>query len=184
MRRTFVFVVSTLALVLAACTDPPSTQGASPTPLPSPEVEPSEVDEERLGVYSALITELSGAESGDWHHVYVVTGLCDDAAEPSSPKACEDSLTAAEQASLRDRLGIDGLRFVDDPTSIYQQEGWLSGPSEIVVRLGPIVERDDEVRVGASYLCGGLCGSGTTYVLERRGEEWKVVGQRGMMWIA
>jgi hypothetical protein len=184
MRRTFVFVVSILGLALAACSDPSPTQGGSSTQLPSPEVDP-EVDEERIGVYSALITELSGAESGDWHRVYVVTGLCDDAAEPSGPKGCEDSLTEAEQEALRDRLGIDGLRFVDDPQPIYEQEGWLSGtPRTIVVRLGPIVERDDEVRVGASYGCGGLCGSGTTYVLERRGDEWKVVGQRGPMWIA
>ncbi|HEY7762833.1 MAG TPA: hypothetical protein VIC52_07455 [Actinomycetota bacterium] len=182
MRRTFVFVVSILALAFAACSDPSPTQGGSPTQAPSPE---AEVDEERLGVYSALITELSGAESGDWHRVYVVTGLCDDAAEPSSPKGCEDSLSEAEQEALRDRLGIDGLRFVDDPTPIYEQEGWLSGtPRTIVVRLGPIAEREDEVRVGASYGCGGLCGSGTTYVLERRGGEWKVVGQRGPMWIA
>jgi len=181
MRRTFVFVISTLVLALAACTDPSPTQGGSSSiPLPSPEV-----DEERLGVYSALIAELSGAESGDWHRVYVVTGLCDDAAEPSSPKGCEDSLSAAEQAALRDRLGIDGLRFVDDPTPIYEHEGWFGGrPTEIVVRLGPIAERDGEVRVGASYGCGGLCGSGTTYVLERRGQAWKVVGQRGGMWIA
>ena len=90
-----------------------------------------------------------------------------------------------ERAALRERLGIDGLRFVDDPTPIYEHEGWLTGrPREIVLRLGPIVERDGEVRVGASYGCGGLCGSGTTYVLERRGRQWKVVGQRGMMWIA
>ena len=179
MRRSFVFVLSTL--VLAACADAaPPTDGGSSPPQPSPEV-----DEERLGVYSALITELSGAESGDWDRVYVVTDLCDDAAEPSSPKGCEDSLSAVEQAALREGLSIDGLRFVDDPTPIYEHEGWFEGrPSEIVLRLGPIVEHDGEVRVGASYGCGGLCGSGTTYVLERRGQEWKVVGQRGMMWIA
>jgi hypothetical protein len=179
MRRTFVFVLS--VLVFAACADPaPPTDAGSGTSAPSPEV-----DEMRLGVYSALIRELSAAEHGGWDRVYVVTGLCDDAAEPSSPKGCEDSLSVAERAALRDRLSIDGLRFVDDPTPLYDDD-WLVGrpPHEIVLRLGPIAERNDEVRVGASYGCGGLCGSGTTYVLERRGAEWKVVGQRGMMWIA
>jgi len=181
MRRTLVFVISTVTLALAACSDPaPPTDGGSSLPQPS-----TKVDEERLGVYSALITELSGAETGDWDRVYVVTSLCDDAAAPSGPKGCDDSLSAAEQAALRERLGIDGLRFIEDPTPIYEREGWLAGPpSEIVLRLGPIVERGGELRVGASYGCGGLCGSGTTYVLERRGPEWKVVGQRGMMWIA
>jgi hypothetical protein len=179
MPRTFVFVLS--VLMLAACGNevPPATGGGG-TPSPS-----SALDEQRLGVYSALIRELTGAEQGDWDRVYVVTGLCDEASEPSSPKACDDSLSEVERAALRERLGIEGLRFVDDPTPIYEQEGWLAGqPHEIVLRLGPIVERNDEVRVGASYGCGGLCGSGTTYVLEERGAGWKVVGQRGMMWIA
>ena len=76
------------------------------------------------------------------------------------------------------------MRFIEDPTPLYDDR-WMQGPPrDIVVTLGPIVERGDEVRVGASYGCGGLCGAGSTYVLERRADTWSVVGRRGPMWIA
>ena len=180
MRRMLVFTI--LALALVACSDaaPPPTGGSGTTGgTPTPEL-----DEQRLGVYSALIEELVGAEPMDWRRVYVLTGLCADAADPMGPKACDDSLSEAERAALRERLAIERLRFIDDPTPLYDDD-WMQGPPrEIVLTLGPIVERAGEIRVGASYGCGGLCGSGTTYVLEESEGDWSVVGQRGPMWIA
>lgn len=185
MRRMLVF--SFLGLALAACSDPSSPTGeggptggsgtAARTPAP-------ELDERRLGVYAALIQELVGAEPMDWRRVYVLTGLCPDAADPMGPKPCDDSFSEAERAALRERLGIEHLRFIEDATSLYDDD-WMQGPpQEIVLTLGPIVEREGEVRVGASYGCGGLCGSGSTYVLEERSGAWSVVGRRGPMWIA
>ncbi|MGZ8630919.1 MAG: hypothetical protein ACXWZF_08120 [Actinomycetota bacterium] len=177
MLRILVFAL--LSLSLAACADPgtPATDGDATAPAP-------QLDERRLGVYQTLISELVGAEPMEWRRVYILTGLCSDAADPMGPEACDDSFSEAERTALRERLDIEHLRFIDDPAPLYDDE-WMQGPPhEIVLTLGPIVERSGEIRVGASYGCGGLCGSGSTYVLEERGGDWSVVGQRGPMWIA
>ena len=177
MRRIAVIVALTVSLV--ACNDAatPSSDGGTTSPPPA-------LDERRVGVYGSLITELSGEEPIGWRHVYVVTRLCENASEPMEPKRCDDLLSEAERTALRERLGGMSLRFIDDPTPLYDDR-WLQGPPrDVVIRLGPIVERAGEVRVGASYGCGGLCGGGTTYVLEEADGSWSVVGQRGGMWIA
>jgi hypothetical protein len=177
MRRVAVFLA--LAVSLAACDD-----ATTPTADGRAGSSPPTVDERRVGVYGALITELAGEEPIGWRHVYVVTHLCENASEPMEPKRCDDVLSEAERAALRSRLDDMRLRFIDDPTELYD-DPWLQGPPrDVVIRLGPIVERAGEVRVGASYGCGGLCGGGTTYVLEEDEDSWSVVGQRGGMWIA
>lgn len=179
VRRSLIPI--TLAFVLAACANASTGTGSDGVAAPSPAVDPR-----RVGVYATLIDELTRAESAQWRRVYVVTSLCRDPAalEETSAAPCGDVLTEAEQAALRERLRGEHLRFVDDPTPLYDDD-WLQGPPrDVVLTLGPIVERDDEVRVGASYGCGGLCGSGTTYVLRSDGDVWSVVGQRGPMWIA
>lgn len=167
--------------MLAGCANASTGVTGDSSGEPSPAV-----DERRIGVYATMIDELAGAESAEWRRVYVVTSLCRDPAAPeeSSAASCDDMLTEAEQAALRERLEAEHLRFIDDPTSLYDDD-WMQGPPrDIVLTLGPIVEHDGEVRVGASYACGGLCGSGTTYVLRPDGDLWSVVAQRGPMWIA
>jgi hypothetical protein len=179
VRRSLIPI--TLAFVLAACANASTGAGSGGVAEPPPAV-----DQRRVGVYATLIDELTRAESAEWRRIYVVTTLCRNPAEPEDTSAgsCDDVLTEAEQAALRERLGAEHLRFVDDPTPLYD-DSWMQGPPrDVVLTLGPIVERDDEVRVGASYACGGLCGSGTTYVLRPDGDLWSVVGQRGPMWIA
>ncbi|MET0800375.1 MAG: hypothetical protein ABWZ53_04330 [Actinomycetota bacterium] len=177
MRRIAVFVALTVSLVACSDATTPPTGGGTTSSSPR-------ADERRVGVYGSLITELAGVEPIEWRHVYVVTGLCANADEPMKPEGCDDQLSEAERTVLRERLDGMRLRFIDDPTSLYDDE-WMQGPPrDVVLRLGPIVERAGEVRVGASYGCGGLCGGGTTYVLEEADGSWSVVGQRGGMWIA
>jgi hypothetical protein len=169
-----------LALVLAACAnDPvaPAAGGSEPGP-----------DQTRLGIYEALSRELIGVEDlggGGWKRVVIVTRLCENAGDPAEPKGCEDHLTPAEQDALRQRLSdIDGVEFIEDPTPLYGGD-FISGSSHtLVVRLGTISEHGDGVEVGASYGCGGLCGSGTTYLLEEKQSGWEIVGTTGTMWIA
>jgi hypothetical protein len=169
-----------LALVLAACANEPvapAAGGSEPGP-----------DQTRLGIYEALSRELIGAEDlggGGWKHVVIVTRLCDNAGDAAEPKACDDHLTAAEQDALRQRLSdVESVEFVEDPTPLYDDD-FISGRSGmLVVRLGTIAEHGDGVAVGASYGCGGLCGSGTTYLLEEKPSGWKIVGTTGAMWIA
>ena len=155
-RIAMLIVFATLPVACADEADPPAPVATAPE---SPAVD---VDERRVGIYGALIPELVGDQ----------------------PEPCEDVLSEAEQQALRERLGDEDLRFIDDPTKLYDDDWFEGAPNEVVVTLGPIVERNGDVRVGASYLCGGLCGSGSTWVLEERDGSWKVVGTRGPSWIA
>jgi hypothetical protein len=176
-----ILLLTVFAIAVAGCANASTGMTGDGRAAPSPAI-----DERRVGVYATLIDELAGAGSAEWRRVYVVTSLCRDPAAPeeTSAAACGDVLTDAEQAALRERLGAEQLRFIDDPTPLYD-DAWMKGPPrDVVLTLGPIVQRDEEVRVGASYACGGLCGSGTTYVLRSDGDLWTVVGQRGPMWIA
>ncbi len=91
-----------------------------------------------------------------------------------------------EQDELALRLADLGapITFVEDPTPLYDEE-WMTGaPETIVLRLGTIAESGDGVEVGGSFGCGGLCGSGTTYVLEEKDGGWEVTGTTGVTWIA
>ncbi len=180
MRRIAMF--ASIALLLAACAD-----AATPSPADGGSTSPTaSLDQRRIGVYGALIPELVGSEGMQWRRIYVVTNLCRNPADPvvDGDGACNDVLSEAEQQALRERLDVENLHFIDDPEPLYD-DGWFQGPpNEVVVTLGPIVERGGEVRVGASYGCGGLCGAGNTWVLEEHDGTWSVVGSRGPAWIA
>lgn len=181
MRRTAALLA--VALVLGACADAPSAGPGSGDPEP-------QLDEQRLAIYETLIRELVGAEDlgeeATWKHVVVVSRLCANAGEAFEPKGCDDAFTAVEQEELARRLdGVGGtVEFMADPTSLYDED-WFGGlPDTIVVRVGTISPHGDGVEVGGSYLCGGLCGSGTSYLLEESTTGWEVVGHTGSIWVA
>lgn len=181
MRRVLMF--SAASLLLVACADAtaplPVAEGSTAPPIET-------VDELKVGVYGALIPELVSSEGMEWRRVYVVTSLCTDPTELVGDDAtdCGDVLSEAEQHALRERLDVEDLRFIDDPTTLYDDDWFQGPPNEVVVTLGPIVERAGDIRVGASYGCGGRCGSGNTWVLEERNGQWAVVRTRGPGWIA
>ena len=177
MRRFAVLTI--LALFLAACADDPA---------PGPATGPAEpqLDQTRMGIYESLARELVGAEKIEWKKIVIVSKLCDNAGGAEGPKGCDDALSVAEQNDLAQRLGDLGrpVTFVEDPTPLYDDE-WMSSPPEtIVLRLGTITESGDGVEVGGSYGCGGLCGGGTTYLLEEKTGGWEVTGTTGTAWIA
>ena len=180
MRKLSLLPTSALlALLLAACSE--ATTGNQPKVSPS-----ADADQRRVGVYGALIPELVRSEGMSWERVYVVTTLCTNPAAPvkKDDEECDKALSEAEQEALRTRLGIEHLRFIDDPSSLYDDK-WFTGQSgRLVVTLGPIVETGGGVRVGASYGCGGLCGAGNTWTLHEQQGEWVVVGTQGPGWIA
>lgn len=181
MRRMLMFSAASLLLIACAGATAPSPVAEGSTASPT-----ETVDELKVGVYGALIPELVSSEGMEWRRVYVVTSLCSDPTElvGDDTKDCGNVLSEAEQQALRERLDVEDLRFIDDPTTLYDDDWFQGPPNEVVVTLGPIVERAGDIRVGASYGCGGLCGAGNTWELEERDGQWAVVGTRGPGWIA
>lgn len=177
MRRYAILTI--FALALAACADDPALGPASGPAEP-------QLDQTRMGIYESLARELVGAEKVEWKQIVIVSELCANAGGAEGPEGCDDSLDAAEQDELAQRLGDLGSRisFVEDPTPLYD-EAWMTGPPEtLVLRLGTITDHGAGVQVGGSYGCGGLCGGGTTYLLEEKIDGWEVVGTTGPVWIA
>ena len=176
MRRS---AILTILILFAACANDPAPSSPAGDPQP-------QLDETRLGIYESVARELAAAEQAEWRKIVIVSELCANAGGAEGPKGCDDSLSAAEQDELASRLKdlSPTVTFVEDPTPLYDDE-WMTGPPEILVlRLGTISERDAGVEVGGSYGCGGLCGGGTTYLLEEKTDGWEVVGTTGPVWIA
>ena len=179
MRRFAALTI--FALVLTACADKPAPGPASGPPEP-------QLDQTRMGIYESLARELVGSEKIEWKKVVIVSELCANAGGAEAPKGCDDSLSADEQNDLSQRLADLGppISFVEDPTPLYDDD-WMSGPPEtIVLRLGTIADHGAGVEVGGSFGCGGLCGSGSTYLLEESetAGTWEVTGTTGVTWIA
>jgi hypothetical protein len=179
MRRFAALTI--FALILTACADKPA---------PGPATGPAEpqLDQTRLGIYEGLARELVGTEKIEWKKIVIVSKLCANAGGAEVPKGCDEALSAAEQDELARRLGDLGptITFVEDPTPLYDEE-WMTGaPETIVLRLGTITDHGTGVEVGGSFGCGGLCGSGTTYLLEETATagDWEVTGTTGTAWIA
>jgi hypothetical protein len=177
MRRSAAVFVLTLAM--SACAHAPSPGPRSGSPAPA-------LDERRLAIYERLIREVAGAEDlgqgTPWDRVVIVSMLCENAAEPFPPEGCDERFSEMEQVELTRRLESVGstVTFVSDPTPIDD----LGGPGSVIIRVGPIGTHGAGVAVGGSYVCGGLCGSGTTFLLEESPKGWEVVGSTGTAWIA
>ena len=177
MRRSMVLAI--FALLLAACANDPVAGPAAGDPEP-------QVDETRLGIYESTARELVGTEQIEWKKIVIVSKLCENAGGADEPRGCDDELSAPERDELARRLADLGvpITFVEDPTPLYDED-WMTGaPDTIVLRLGTIAESGEGVEVGGSFGCGGLCGGGTTYLLEEKTGGWEVVGTTGTAWIA
>ena len=100
MRRYAILTI--FALALAACAN-------DPAPGPSGPAEP-QLDQTRMGIYESLARELVGAEKVEWKKIVIVSELCANAGGAEGPEGCDDSLDAAEQDELAQRLGDLGPR--------------------------------------------------------------------------
>jgi hypothetical protein len=123
---------------------------------------------DRMGVYEAMIRDLANApDAVGSQSIHVLADLCSGLV---AEKPCLDRLTPAEQQELTDRLlDVGPVTFLNDDDS-------LSVPGGVIV-LGPLVDTRDGLRVSAgSGVCGGLCGSGATYVVVPTDSGYRVAG--------
>jgi hypothetical protein len=153
-----------VAVLLAACANPPvvpSGGDESPSPTPS-ETSP------RVAIYETMIRHLvdpKGAQS-----IYVVTKVCGMLLKAKTE--CPDPLSIEEQEALLpmlDDLGDIQFRNEDDPPLPFDE------PIQEIL-LGPIVDKPDGLRVEGGSVCGGLCGTGSVYVLVETEIGYEVTG--------
>jgi hypothetical protein len=130
------------------------------------------LDAGRLGIYEAAIR--SQIEFVD-ETVWIFDRICADADGATAAGAeCPDAFTPAEQDALLQALAdVPHVRFIGDTETLTQRifDGKERGQ---IVWVGPVVERDGRFEVAASHYCGGLCGGGSVWVVEREEHGWTI----------
>jgi hypothetical protein len=148
--------------------------GETPVPTVSPSgssAETGAVDEQRLGVYEAMIRKLVepddfGADE-DAVPIVIHAKLCSHL----RGSGCPGRISQPEQEALAERLGDLGpVQFVDGFDA--GEEGARS-----ILLLGPIHETPDGLRVEGGHWCGSLCAGGTMYIVEQLDSGYRVVGK-------
>jgi hypothetical protein len=164
MRRSSIVLAA--FLIATACAKP-AAPGAGSGPSPS-------IDAERLGIYEAVIR--SQIEF-DEERVWIYDRICEGAEGPGSAEGtCPDAFSPDEQQALLQALSdVPHVEFVSGTDALTDRifNGEVTGQ---IIRVGPIVERDDDVEVAGSHYCGGLCGGGSVWLVREAGDGWEVTG--------
>ena len=169
MRRALTGTL--LLLLLAACSGPPlsNTEAEPPSPSPSPAFD-------RLDVYEPLLRSLSGGGSRFDQPLIIVREVCVNLLVANENARCDPPFSGEEQEALAARLDdlSNDVRFARS----LDDSGMTPSNSEgaRVVWVGPLDKVDGGYWSVAGQLCGGLCGGGGTFVLERHGDAWEVTG--------
>ncbi len=164
MRRAEVAVML-LAVATAAC-------GRNVVHNPSPAAGSAGVDQRKIAIYEAVVRSQTEFKQDP---VYIYVKLCEDAGGAGSPTDCSGALSPEEQDALAAALSdYSSLAFVSEIGDIT--EHIFKGEGGQLIRLGPIAEVGGRIQVPGSHYCGGLCGGGSTWVVEDTTEGWKVAG--------
>lgn len=139
-------------------------------------------------IYAAAIRQIytfdhSFVEPPFWSQVYVVS-TTDDSVMLDAPTGPSQSLPAELQEAVRAELAdLPGeLIWVDslDEVPIDPADGQIAQGEGIVITLGNIhPQKDGPVQLPFFMTCGGLCGIGKTYTLNRLDGAWQVTGSVG-----
>ncbi|MQB01092.1 MAG: hypothetical protein GEU78_12495 [Actinobacteria bacterium] len=194
-NRVLRAVLVATALVMAACGSP----GSGKTPIDpeagrTPGTQVGEPASPRhVQIYSAVIHQIIrvdntfGGADGDvpFDHVLIDTivggdrsGSADDGDEGES---MAPEMRDALQAELSD---LPDVRFVEGDEAVNEDEGGLKMDGAALVSLGTIPDGADRVEVKVGMLCGSLCGTWLTYVVEAATDGWKVTGTTGSVGIS
>lgn len=181
--KTLVVIALAILVATGACRDegrPPI--GIAPTTEPTPP--PVEVE-----IYADVIERLVtkdhtfGRSASPFDHVYVIEGPVKGAGDPMtgfkrSARPFDDATKEAILARLEDLPPIEFIARASE-ARVGKQGMEVKGKG-VIITLGPIQKKSEtRFHIGHSLWCGGLCGSWATYVVEERGDHWKITGTTG-----
>ena len=110
--------------------------------------------------------------------LFVRTKLCEGVGDGTTVR-CTSTLTEDEIASLVTRLAdlSHDVRFVAGYEAIPAGQAPIDQPDRDFVFVSPPKEHGDGTYwIEAGETCGGLCGHGGTYVLEKKDGTWASTG--------
>jgi hypothetical protein len=159
--------VLSLALGISACSLWPS----------GGEIPPAPNAQDRLGIFEAMIRHLANPDGPQ--PIFVDPRLCTDLM-PAQGSRCPDRFELDERRELSRRLSDLGRVVFDEDPPVDPDQSFQN------IILGPIVPEPDGYRVEGGAVCGGLCGSGAVFVVQRVDDGFAVTGtdDRYGQWIA
>ncbi len=150
----------------------------------------AETIDETAAIYAAVVRRLVtrdhtfGGAPSPFKRVYVVDGAVPDANDPRMPARLDVARpfdAQLKETIVRRLVDLPRVEFVSDPERVIVEEKKcprVKGDG-VVVSLGPIARSDRRRTVATGLFSACLAGQWLTYVLERGGNEWRVVGTRG-----
>lgn len=197
MRVTTLLLALLLLLAAAGCTatedttDAPTPSGNDDalSPAGSDKDEPIPADAgDDAQIYAAAIRQIynvdhSFGQPPGWPLVYVVS-TTEDSAMVDAPTAPSQTLSPKLQEAITAELSDQPFELIwidsSDEAPVDPSNGQIAEGDGIVITLGNIHPQDDgSAQLPFFMTCGGLCGIGKTYVLERAGDAWAVTGSVG-----
>ncbi|NCF68905.1 MAG: hypothetical protein GWP61_23330 [Chloroflexi bacterium] len=188
MRVKTVILALLLLLAFAACTASGSVEDDAPTASDSISDDPTAETGDDAQIYAAAIRQIytvdhSFGQAPGWPLVYVVS-VTEDSAMIDAPGAPSQTLPVETQEAITAELAGEPFELIwitaFDDAPIDPANGQIAGGDGIIISLGNIHPQEDgTVQLPFFMTCGGLCGIGKTYVLQRAGGEWAVSGSVG-----
>lgn len=151
-------------------------------------------DQRAAAIYSAVILELVNKDSTfgsgptSFKVIFVIDHPVEDAGDPeaqATTRSSQEGFSEALKTAMRARLaGLPAVKFVPSRSSamVGDEAGASPGHARdrgVVITLGPILQKEGQVRVANSWWMNGLAGQWSTYVLGESGAGWKVTGLSG-----
>lgn len=169
-----ILMLALVTLLVAACGGTPGGGGDGPGGSPDGALAP----QEQAAVYLAVMGD-SGPGPAD--PPWISDEVCANAqSAPGSDTGPCEPMDPEVRAALEE--AVPGASFTSDPDEV--QDRLFKRGGGVMWFLGPIEGEGDEVRVPASYYCGGLCAGGTIHVMELVDGEWTETGSEGPTWMS
>ncbi|MDQ3985504.1 MAG: hypothetical protein M3280_03295 [Actinomycetota bacterium] len=163
---------------------------AGPPPPSTPTESPADEVATKVDIYSAVIRRLVtkdhtfGGGPSPFKFIYIVNGPISDAGDPLGDHfgPAPDPFSSDVIEGIDDQLrSLPPIRFIMDGDDVRLGRQGIAGVKNngVIISLGHIERKKGRVHVSNGLWCGGTCGQWLTYVLEQRGDTWKITGTTG-----